>query len=645
MKKENINRKRKIIISKVFSLVCLGLLVMGIFIGTNSHKESSIISNIKSKKVLVGDTSGSCSWEIQSNGTLIVKATGTNGGVLGDMADTYSAPWYNYRSQIKTAIIGENNNPVRVGSNCKIGGMFRDCTNLTSVNFVNFDTTNSTTLWYMFYHCNSLKTITGFEKIKATKATSTKFMFHNCYELQSLNIGPNFNSTNVTNMCGMFHGCTKLSEIKNFNNLKTTNVTDMSYMFYNCDSLNNLTFGTNFKTSNVTDMNNMFCNGIGLTTLDLSTFDTTHVTDFSKMLYGTHIRTLNINGNNFVSTSATNMKQMFPGSTLKEISIGNFDFKMDHLDCQPYPWGRGSWEKGTWNNENWEVEGIYSAVERAVSSTNTDISGTYRKVSNVSNLFNIDETITFSIDKYVDVDLMTSTVTGNKDIGMYKNTAKSEVYLYANIPLTNNVYQFGSGDSITVKIPGAVTDANNNRYDLEVKLTNLYIKGLHTFIDEESGNTVNKASILPLRFLPNTITTYSNICKEKSYETTIVTLNEFANQDVSFDTQIRILDPNDNNNPAVGNFMFSAYDIDVPDRIEDNSTTIDSYTSSFSEGINLISGFNTSKIYTATTGIDSWIYRENLANNVVRLRAMNFDNSSEMSEFMVSASASGAKFK
>ena len=53
MKKETNNRKNKLNIAKILSLVCLSLLMFGIFIGANNPEESTIISNIKHRKVFV----------------------------------------------------------------------------------------------------------------------------------------------------------------------------------------------------------------------------------------------------------------------------------------------------------------------------------------------------------------------------------------------------------------------------------------------------------------------------------------------------------------------------------------------------------------------------------------------------------------
>ena len=54
-------------------------------------------------------------------------------------------------------------------------------------------------------------------------------MFYNCSSLTSLNLS-NFNTNNVTNMGYMFFNCSSLTSL-NLSNFNTNNVTDMSAMF------------------------------------------------------------------------------------------------------------------------------------------------------------------------------------------------------------------------------------------------------------------------------------------------------------------------------------------------------------------------------------------------------------------------------
>lgn len=74
-----------------------------------------------------------------------------------------------------------------------------------------------------------------------------------------------YNTTsNVTTMYGMFFHCNNITTIPSIN---TSLVTDMGYMFYYCS---NLTTISQLDTSNVTSMNRMFYYCSKLTTIDIT---------------------------------------------------------------------------------------------------------------------------------------------------------------------------------------------------------------------------------------------------------------------------------------------------------------------------------------------------------------------------------------
>ena len=339
------NKRGKLNKIKILGAVCLSFIIIGVCVGYNSSKETSFFSEIKDKNLLAADivspqTWGGCKWKIESTGKLFIYAsTAANGfeaGEMGNLSNISSAPWYNYRDKIKTVQVGQSGKPVIVKTGNKIGGMFTGCTNLTTINFVNFNTTNATNMQYLFNNCSSLTKINGFETINATNATSMHRMFYNCSSLRSLTIGSGFNSAKVETMSAMFHGCTSLTTINGFENIKTSKVTDMNHMFSNCDSIESLPFGNNFNTANVTNMSYMFSECAKPRVLDVSKFNTKKVTNAEKMFYNGRFEVIDISGTNFTSRSMTNMTGMFPGTPLKELRIGKFDFKMGDLSIQPY---------------------------------------------------------------------------------------------------------------------------------------------------------------------------------------------------------------------------------------------------------------------------------------------------------------------
>lgn len=168
-------------------------------------------------------------------------------------------------------------------------------TDFVSLDLSGLDTSNVTSMYSMFYYCQSLKKldVSGFDTSK------------------------------VTNMGRMFKGCDNLTEL-NVSGFDTSNVTDMSEMFSYCYDLATLDV-SGFNTSKVTDMGEMFGNCKSLTTLDVSGFDTSKVVDMSGMFYlCTRLRTLDVSG--FDTSSATTTTAMFCCCyELTELDVSNFD--------------------------------------------------------------------------------------------------------------------------------------------------------------------------------------------------------------------------------------------------------------------------------------------------------------------------------
>ena len=159
--------------------------------------------------------------------------------------------------------------------------MFDGCKNLLSIDFdsFNIDTSNVSTMSFMFYGCNSLTTL-DLSSFDTSNVTDMYSMFDECNSLATLDLS-SFNTSNVSNMSFMFRNCWSLKTL-DLSSFDTSNVSNMSYMFYGCWSLTTLDLSS-FNTSNVTDMSYMFYGCSKLTILDLSSFNTSNVTDMSYM--------------------------------------------------------------------------------------------------------------------------------------------------------------------------------------------------------------------------------------------------------------------------------------------------------------------------------------------------------------------------
>ncbi|MCI6573148.1 MAG: BspA family leucine-rich repeat surface protein, partial [Firmicutes bacterium] len=194
-------------------------------------------------------------------------------------------------------------------------------TNLTSISFVNFNTSKVTNMSMMFVECSSLTSL-NLSNFNTSKVTTMSWMFLHCSKLTSLNVS-SFDTSNVTAMFNMFYNCSSLTslDVSNFN---TSNVTSMSQMFWNCSSLTSLNL-SNFDTSKVTDMYLMFYYCSSLTSLDLSNFNTSNVTDMRYMFaYCSSLTSLNVS--NFNTSDVTDMSYMFNGcSSLTSLNLSSLD--------------------------------------------------------------------------------------------------------------------------------------------------------------------------------------------------------------------------------------------------------------------------------------------------------------------------------
>ena len=179
---------------------------------------------------------------------------------------------------------------------------FRNMTNVKVISFGNLNTSETTTMYYMFNGCSSLT---------------------------SLDVS-SFNTSNVTNMGRMFQGLSKLNslDVSNFN---TSKVTDMHGMFYGMKSIIELDV-SNFNTSNVTKMDGMFQDCLLLESLDLRKFNTSKVTSMSAMFASTQ-SLIELNLSSFNTSNVTNMMSMFSSCGVKKLDLSNFDTsKVDKMD-------------------------------------------------------------------------------------------------------------------------------------------------------------------------------------------------------------------------------------------------------------------------------------------------------------------------
>ena len=208
-------------------------------------------------------------YDVTEKANVNVNVVGSGGGNrLKAFFDVKKNCYYEFHNSSVTA--EELNNILSYEDTSNVTSMvymFNSCSNLTTI--PQLDTSNVTDMGAMFNYCSNLTTI---PQLDTSKVTNMSGMFNYCFNLTTI---PQLDTSNVTDMGGMFTSCGKLTTIPQ---LDTSNVTNMNSMFNSCS---NLTTIPQLDTSNVTDMGAMFNYCFNLTTIPQ--LDTSKVTNTSIM--------------------------------------------------------------------------------------------------------------------------------------------------------------------------------------------------------------------------------------------------------------------------------------------------------------------------------------------------------------------------
>ena len=193
--------------------------------------------------------------------------------------------------------------------------LFMGCESLANVKLANFNTSNVTSMKYMFGSFGPPTGLTTLDlsNFDTSNVTDMNNMFSRCYNLTNLNIS-SFDTGNVTDMAEMFAGLHSQTSI-NLENFDTKKCKNMSGMFYECINLENLNL-KKIDTSKVEDMHNMFYMCSKLKELDISSFNTSSVSSMYNMFSNCSDLTTIYASNKFVTTAVTNSgASMFEDST------------------------------------------------------------------------------------------------------------------------------------------------------------------------------------------------------------------------------------------------------------------------------------------------------------------------------------------
>ena len=230
--------------------------------------------------------------------------------------------WYTDKdnNSLYEVSIGSENGSLEANTNGS--GMFAYLDNVDTLDLTGLDTSNMTSMSYMFYNSNSLKSV-NLSNFNTSKLLYANNMFNGCTSLESLDLS-NFNTSKVTNFSNMFRDCQKMKEI-NLSNFDTSSATTFANLFHNCSSLTTLDLSS-FNTNKVTYMGSMFYNCSSLTSLDLSNFNTSNVINMGYGMFYNCKSLKELDLSNFDTKKAIDFSDMFNGcSSLENIELSSFD--------------------------------------------------------------------------------------------------------------------------------------------------------------------------------------------------------------------------------------------------------------------------------------------------------------------------------
>lgn len=184
-----------------------------------------------------------------------------------------SVPWYSDRASITSVSFASEFAAVQPVSTAF---WFYYCSNLTTFNQANLDTSSTISMGYMFMGCSGLTSLdlSGFD---TSRVTNMVHMFFGCTKLTVLDLS-SFDTSNVTVMAGMFAGCSSLTSL-DLSRFDTGNVVNMFSMLKDCSSLETIYASDLWSTDAVTSSGSMFtgCSKlVGAISYDSSMLDATY---------------------------------------------------------------------------------------------------------------------------------------------------------------------------------------------------------------------------------------------------------------------------------------------------------------------------------------------------------------------------------
>ena len=267
-------------------------------------------------------------WTLYDDGELVLKGNASESSPYTFNLQNGQAPWYNYRTQIKSV-----KTDGYLKANYYLSYMFNGCSNLETVDLSGLiDTSNVTTMTQMFQDCSHLKSV-DLSHLNLSRVTNMSSIFNRCYWLETIDFpttnGPSpttlskafyncsrlkavdlshFNTANLTSLENTFYDCPQLASV-NMDGLNLSNVTTLYYTFYRTESLKASPIPANANFARLTTAASAFYES-GIETIDMSGWNTPSLTNMTYMFSRSKIKSI-VGMDQMDTSHVTNMSQMF----------------------------------------------------------------------------------------------------------------------------------------------------------------------------------------------------------------------------------------------------------------------------------------------------------------------------------------------
>ena len=432
--------------------------------------------------------------------------------------------------------------------------------NRCSIDLNNLNTSEVTTMSYMFSHCPIYYGI-DFNKFNTKNVRSMRGMFSGSfipyYYVDKVNKIVNisgFNTRNVTDMSYMFADCDNI--YFNDSGFDTRNVTDMSYMFsgYRCEPWNDLNLDklslnhydtgnvrnmshmfdgfcgdvvyrdtlnsryeyfltelgiSNFDTKNVTDMSGMFANC--KVRFDVSNFDTRNVTDMSRMFANCECIFDSLNLSNFDTRNVTDMSGMFADCIVCKLDVSHFDTRnvtnmneMFYSICGIYSDDNPNWGVRDLDVSHFDTRNVTDMSSMFEDSSISELDVNNFDVSNVKDMSRMFANCKINTI-YCDNDWTGVEVSDDMFRGCWLEGGYRGTFLYSNSALSAHprIYKNGYSGRFTSSIL-ELTDISETENAIYVEPTTVYLgRGNEVYIKLKNKENVSGYSLKI--FLPDGI--------------------------------------------------------------------------------------------------------------------------------------------